>query len=181
MRPWWHVGIPFAIAGCMVGAIGLAGTHPGAVLFSLVLFGWGLSWSLRARRGSRLYALRIAEATRLLCDPDPAHVIWLGPATLLLRPRRAGHLAWTQRGFAWTESDLRMLADAQRRVPADMTRADLTLEFSALSDCRYETGALTGDRLLLECRDGETHRFGLPDPATFAYAHRAWTLRRPGR
>lgn len=173
LRPWWHVGVPFLIGAGMMGAIGLASQNRAALLLSLVFVGWGIAWSLRARRGARQHIQLIAAATDLLADPTREHAIWLGPATLLLRPRQHGHLLWTTHGFTWTATEVGSLSDSARRVLLGAVQADLSLAFGDLIDLRHETKVLSGERLVLTCVGGEHYRFGLPEPATVSFVMRA--------
>jgi len=173
LRPWWHVGVPFWIGAVMVGAIGIAGRNPLALLFMLVFAGWGLAWSLSARRGVARHAKLIAAATGLLTDPTVEHALWLGPATLLLRPRRPGHLLWVPGGTVWTASEVSTLADPARRVLAGSFESDLSLRFDELMNLRLETGVLSGQYLVVECVGGDVYRFRLPEPATYPFLLRA--------
>lgn len=180
LRPWWHVGVPFWIGAGMVGAIGVAGRNPLALLLTVVFAAWGLVWGLRARRGARQHAQLIAAATDLLTDPTPEHAVWLGPATLLLRPRRPGHLLWTTEGLAWTTTEVSGLADRTRRVMLGAVTKDLSLPFSTLTNLEHETKMLSGDRLILDSLDGDTCRFRLADPATYSFVIHAFQSRQRG-
>lgn len=173
LRPWWHVGVPFWIGAIMVGAIGIAGRNPLALLLMVVFGGWGLWWSLGARRGAQAHASAIASATALLTDPSAEHAVWLGPATLLLRPRRPGHLLWIPGGVAFTSTDAGALADTTRRVMTGACDVELTLPFDELTSWSLETKMLSGLQLVFRCTDGEIRRFRISDPVTYSFLLRA--------
>ncbi|MGD9603059.1 MAG: hypothetical protein AB7O21_11985 [Gammaproteobacteria bacterium] len=173
LRPWWHVGVPFWIGALMVAGIGIAGRNPLALLLTAVFAAWGLWWALKARHGARRHAQAIAQATGMLDDPTADHALWLGPAVLQLRPRRAGHLLWTRDGLTWTTTDAAALADPARRVLTGAFAIDLSFRSGSIIDLRHTSGVLSGDRLAVVTADGEEHRFRLQDPATYSFIVRA--------
>lgn len=174
LRPWWHVGMPFLIGAGMLGIIAIASENRAALWLSVVLVGWGLAWSLLARRGAARHAQEIATATYLLAEPTDEHAVWLGPARLMLRPRRPGHLLWTTDGITWTSAEVGSLADHARRVMPGTYVAELSLPFAAVVALRHETKVLSGEHLILSCADDETYRFGFSNPVTYSFVMRAF-------
>lgn len=174
LRPWWHVGVPFAIAAGMIGIIGLASQNRAALLLSLLFVGWGGWWSLLAWRRAPRHREQIINAADLLAEPTPEHAVWLGPATLLLRPRKHGHLIWTTLGLTWTTMEAGSLADHTRRVLHGTIDPDLSVPFSEIIAFQYQSKMLSGQTLTLRCKAREIYRFRLADPASYSFVVRAF-------
>ncbi len=177
LRPWWHVGVPFAIAAGMVGILGLASQNRAALLLCLLFVGWGGWWSLLARRSAPHLRAEITAAADLLAEPTSDQAVWLGPATLLLRPRKLGHLVWTPEGLTWTQTEVMTLVDQSRRVLRGTLDLDLSLPFGEIISFHYQSKMLSGDSLTLRCKGREIYRFRLADPATYSFVVRAFESR----
>ncbi len=173
LRPWWHVGVPFSVGAAIIALIGFAGTNPLLIIASIGIALWGIVWSLLARRAVHDHIEQIAAATALLAEPTEASAVWLGPATLQVRPRKAGHLVWSVGCFIWTTSDAQSLSDTMRRVATGAISRDLTVSFADIEALRYESKVLSGDVLTLKLNGRDSYRFKLHDPATFSYLARA--------
>ncbi len=172
LRPWWHVGIPFFISAGVFGVVGSASHNRATPWLCLLFIGWGLVWSLLARRGAARHLVWIQTAVANLGAPGPDDAIWLGSATLSGRPRRPGHLLWTTQGFVWTPREMSSLADSDRRVRGDEIVESIALAFADLRDVRHVAKALSGEQLTLIQRNGTPYRFRLAEPLTYAFVHR---------
>ena len=179
LRPFWHVGVPFLIGAGMLGIIALASQNRAALWLSLLLVAWGIVWSLLARRGAQRHMQAIAAATDLLAAPTLEHAIWLGPARLMVRPRKHGHLLWTTHGLTWTSAEVASLADPTRRVLLGAFRAELSLPFIDIIACHHAIKVLSGEQLILSLTGSETYRFGLSNPAIYSFVLRAFASQGP--